>query len=199
MKQLIALLLAVLLLASIPCASFAAGTRQEVVPVEETVEEETDETPEYYWEDLEPYLEVLGLEGQFYSLTYFGLDMWVPDELEFQELTDEDIDNGMIAYATDADENWIFAVTNLVFEDKIKSLDEWQVILKEQEGIEESVICYVNDLIVLEYLMPEKDCFVCDLRVSDGSILEFVWAPFSDEAYAVNAGFMSNSLMDSND
>jgi hypothetical protein len=199
MKQLIALLLAVLLLASIPCASFAAGTRQEVVPVEETVEEETDETPEYYWEDLEPYLEVLGLEGQFYSLTYFGLDMWVPDELEFQELTDEDIDNGMIAYATDADENWIFAVTNLVYEDKIKSLDEWQVILKEQEGIEESVICYVNDLIVLEYLMPEKDCFVCDLRVSDGSILEFVWAPFSDEAYAVNAGFMSNSLMDSND
>ena len=34
-----------------------------------------------------------------------------------------------------------------------------------------------------------------DLRVIDGSILEFIWALFSDEAYAVKAGFMSNSIM----
>lgn len=199
MKKLIALLLAVLLLASIPSVAFAAGNKQAVAPAETPVEQETDDTPEYYWSDLEPYLEALGLEGQFYTFNYYGLDIWVPDELEFQELTDEDIENGMIAYATDEDENWIFAVTNLVYEQKIKSLYEWQDILKKYEGIEESVICYVNDLIVLEYLVPEKDCFVCDLRVSDGSILEFVWAPFSDQAYAVNTGFMSNSLMDTND
>ena len=34
-----------------------------------------------------------------------------------------------------------------------------------------------------------------DLRVIDGNILEFIWALFSDEAYAVKAGFMSNSIM----
>ena len=101
MKKLIALLLAVLLLASIPSVAFAAGNKQAVAPAETPVEQETDDTPEYYWSDLEPYLEALGLEGQFYTFNYYGLDIWVPDELEFQELTDEDIENGMIAYATD--------------------------------------------------------------------------------------------------
>ena len=195
MKKLIALLLAVLVLSMIPCAAYAEGDKQDVVPVDVPVEEGVDETPEYYWENIEPYLEIFGLEGQFYSLTYFGLDMWVPDGLEFQGLTDEEIEQGIVAYATDEDENWKFMVVNLVYDQQIESLEEWQDILREQEGIEESVICYVNDLIVLEYMMPEKDCFVCDLRVNDGSILEFIWQPFSDEAFAVNAGFMSNSLM----
>lgn len=195
MRKLISLLLVVLLLGAIPCAAFAAEEKQAVVPIEEPVEEEAAETPEYYWENVEPYMEALGLEGKFYSFEYFGLDMWVPDELEFQELTDEEIEEGMIAYATNADESWKFALVNLSYDEQIESLYEWQNILKEQEGIEESVICYVNDLIALQYLMPEKDCFICDLRVNDGSILEFVWEPFSDEAYAVNAGFMSNSLM----
>ena len=195
MKKLIALLLSVLMLISIPCVSFAEMKKQDVEPVEMPVEEETDETPEYYWEDLEPYVEALGLEGGFYSLRYFGLDMWVPDDMEFQELTDEAIDKGIIAYATDEDESRELMILNLVYDQQIESLYDWQDALKEQEGIENSVICYVNDLIVLEYMLPEKDCFVCDLRVTDGSILEFIWAPFSDEAYAVNAGFMSNSLM----
>lgn len=195
MKKLIALMLGILMLASIPCVAFAVVKKQDVEPVEVPVEEETDEIPEYYWENLEPYLEVLGLEGRFYSLTYFGLDMWMPDDLEFQDLTDEELEEGLIAYATDADENWKLMVVNLVYDQQIESLYEWQDILKEQEGIEDSVICYVNDLIVLEYMLPEKDCFVCDLRVNDGSILEFIWGPFSDEAYAVNTGFMSNSLM----
>ena len=195
MKKLIALLLSVLMLISIPCVSFAEMKKQDVEPVEMPAEEETDETPEYYWEDLEPYVEALGLEGGFYSLRYFGLDMWVPDDMEFQELTDEAIDKGIIAYATDEDESRELMILNLVYDQPIESLYDWQDALKEQEGIENSVICYVNDLIVLEYMLPEKDCFVCDLRVTDGSILEFIWAPFSDEAYAVNAGFMSNSLM----
>ena len=195
MKKLIALLLVVLMLASIPGAAFAAEAKQEVEPIETPVEEGADETPEYYWENLEPYLEVFGLEGQFYTLSYYGLDMWVPDGLEFQELSDEELEKGLIAYATDADENWVFEVVNLVYDQQIESLNEWQDILKEQEGIEESVLCYVNDLIVLEYMLPEKDCFVCDLRVNDGSILEFIWGPFSDETYAVITGFMSNSLM----
>ncbi len=195
MKKLIALLLSVLMLISIPCISFAETKKQDVEPVEMPVEEETDETPEYYWKDLEPYLEALGLEGRFYSLTYFGLDMWMPDDMEFQELTDEDIDQGIIAYAAGEDGDKELMIMNLVYEQPIESLYVWQDALKEQEGIENSVICYVNDLIVLEYMLPEKDCFVCDLRVTDGSILEFIWSPFSDEAYAVSAGFMSNSLM----
>ena len=195
MKKLIALLLGVLILASIPCVAFAEVKKQDVNPIETPVEEETNETPEYYWKDLEPYLEVLGLEGGFYSLGYFGLDFWVPNTLQFQELTDEELQNGQIAYATDADDSWKFIIVNLVYDQQVESLSEWQDMLKEQEGIEDSVICYVNDLVVLEYLLPEKDCLVCDLLVSDGSILEFIWWPFSDEVYALNAGFMSNSLM----
>lgn len=195
MKKLIALLLGVLMLAAIPGAAFAEGNDQNVVPIETPVEEAVDETPEYYWEKLSPYLETLGLEGQFYSLSDYGLDFWVPDALTFQELTEEDEERGVQAYATDADENWEFMIVNLAFEQEIESLNQWQEILKEQQGIEDSVICYVNDIIVLEYRMPEKDCFVCDLRVKDGSILEFVWRPFSDETFALNAGFMSNSIM----
>jgi hypothetical protein len=195
MKKLIALLLGILILASIPCVAFAEVNKQDVKPIETPVEEETNETPEYHWEDLEPYLKALGMEGIFYSLDYFGLDLWVPNALEFQELTDEELEKGQIAYATDADDNWRFIIVNLVYDQQIESLYEWQNLLKEQEGIADSVICYVNDLAVLEYLLPEKDCFVCDLLVSDGSILEFIWWPFSDEAFAVNAGFMSNSLM----
>ena len=49
MKKLIALLLAVLLLASIPSVAFAAGNKQAVAPAETPVEQETDDTPEYYW------------------------------------------------------------------------------------------------------------------------------------------------------
>ena len=195
MKKLIALLLGVLMLAAIPCAAFAEGNDQNVVPIETPVEEAVDETPEYYWETVAPYVEALGLEGQFYSLSDFGLDFWVPDALAFQELTEEDEDQGVQAYATDADENWEFMIVNLAFEQEIESLNQWQEILKEQQGIEDSVLCYVNDIIVLEYMMPEKDCFVCDMRVKDGSILEFVWRPFSDETFALNAGFMSNSIM----
>ena len=151
MKKLIALLLVMLTLALIPCAAYAEGEKQDVAPAEAPVEEAEDTIAEYYWKDIVPYLEAFGFEGKFYTLHYFGLDMWVPDALAFQELSDG------------------------------------------------SVLCYVNDLPVLEYLLPEKDCFVCDLHVNDGSILEFVWGPFSDGTYAVNAGFMSNSLMITSD
>ena len=195
MKKLLALLLVVLILSMIPCFAYAEGDKQDVVPVEAPVEEEEDKIPEYNWGDIVPYVEALGLEGKFYSLTYFGLDFWVPNELEFQALSDEELENGLVAYATDADENWKFAVAHRVYDQQIESLYAWQEILKEQAGVEGSVLCYVNDLFVLEYMLPEKDSFVCDLRVNDGSILEFMWAPFSDSTYAMDIGFMSNSLM----
>ena len=199
MKKLIALLLVMLTLALIPCAAYAEGEKQDVAPAEAPVEEAEDTIAEYYWKDLVPYLEAFGFEGKFYTLHYFGLDMWVPDALAFQELSDEDLERGVVAYATDEDENWKLVIVNLSFDQQIESLEEWKQILKEQEGIDGSVLCYVNDLPVLEYLLPEKDCFVCDLHVNDGSILEFVWGPFSDGTYAVNAGFMSNSLMITSD
>lgn len=195
MKKLIALLLGILILASLPCTAFAEAKKQDIEPIEAPVEEAADETPEYHWEDLAPYLESLGLEGRFYTLNYFGLDLWMPDALEFQELSDEDVEAGRVAFATDAGENVQFIIVNLVYEQQIESLYEWQDALSELEGIKESVICRVNDLDVLEYQLPEKDCFVCDLLVSDGSILEFIWWPFSDEVFALHAGFMSNSLM----
>ncbi len=47
MKKLIALMLGILMLASIPCAAFAVAKKQDVEPVEVPVEEETDEIPEY--------------------------------------------------------------------------------------------------------------------------------------------------------
>ena len=156
---------------------------------------ETTEIAEYHWEDFEPLLEQAGIPGDYYTFNSFDLQMWIPDVLEIEDVPDEDREQGIYVLAASEDEKYQMVIRRYAYENEIESIEEWQELLRDQMGIDESVICYVNGLKVLEYQDTENDVFFCDIHITDGSILEFIFKPFSNQDYATCIVFMVNSLM----
>lgn len=187
MKKYLAMLLAVLMLASLSSAAFAES------------QTETTEIAEYHWEDIESIVEESGVSGQFYTLNDYSVSFWVPDFLEFRDRTDEQIEEGYTAIASSADDHYQLVIRDYSYDQPVDSIEEWQEMLAEQLGIEESVICLVNGFKVLEYLDAENDVLFVDLHITDGSILEFAFTPFSDKDYSVCTGFMTMSIMPAED
>ena len=187
MKKSIALFLAVLLLTSFSSVALAEA------------QTETTEMPVYTWDEYEPLLEQAGIKGDYYTFDSFDLQMWIPEILELVDRTDEQIEQGFIALASSEDDQYQMVIRRYEYENPVESIEEWQELLKEQLGIDESVICLINGLKVLEYQDAENDAFVTDIHVNDGSILEFAFRPFSDHDYATCIVFMVNSVMPETD
>ncbi len=183
MKKLIAILLTLVILACFTTVAFAEAQTQ------------TTEIAEYHWDEYEPLLEQAGLQGDYYTFNSFDLQMWVPDFLKIVDVTEEEYDQGIIVIAMSEDQQYQMVIRTYEYENPVESIEEWQELLKEQMGLDETVICNVNGLKVLEYQDEENDAFISDIHITDGSILEFAFRPFSDHDYATCVVFMVNSVM----
>ena len=141
------------------------------------------------WTDVEE--QVAELDAAFVNIDQVGVKIWMPTILEAQELTDEDIADGYIAYFQTADESAAVGVTYTDVEGM--SLEDYaaEVAKVGGTGIENMT---VNGLNCIGYDLEENDTSVVAFATEAGYILEFSFAPVSDEGFAATVLLMVASI-----
>ncbi len=176
MKKIIALVLALVLALS------AVGAFAEAAP----------EQVELNWETVEPTLADFGLTGDFVTFEQIAVKLWVPASMTAVELTQEDIDNGFIAYFLDDDQT---AQISVVYVDVSgMSLEEYAAKLPELGATEIEAVT-INGLPAISYVLEENDCVCIAFATEAGYILEVTMAPKSVEGADIAWAIVGSSIM----
>ena len=145
------------------------------------------------WEDVSAMVEEAGISGDFYAVGDTGLCMWIPDDVFTEvELTDEDVENGFIAYLTTEDESAVVSVSYAQIEDV--TVDDYYGLVADVEGVEELEMDAVNGIAAVSYNLPEQDSWTVSFVDDEGYIYEFTFAPMSDEGFQQIAAIMAASI-----
>lgn len=157
MKKLLAVIVALMLLASAAIA----------------------EAPALSWSDFEPVLEAGGVTGQFYTFDEIAIKIWLPDGMNAVELTDEDKANGYIGYYMPEDQSATVAV--MYVDVNGMSLEEYGSYLSSEAGATEVEVGTVNGLPCVSYKLPEQDTVSVAFTTEAGYVLEVTCQPASEE------------------
>ena len=168
MKKLFSVILILVLLCSISVCAFA---EEKTAKEEKTV---------MNWEDAEKTMKKAGIKGDFVTLDEVEVKMWLPDTFQPVELTPEDLDSGYIAYY--ATEDSAAAIAVVYVDVGGMKLDEYLKALKDL-GIEDAEIVTVNGNEAVSYTLEDNDSASLSFATDQGYILEFTFAPRSDEAF----------------
>ena len=144
------------------------------------------------WETLEKELEGSSLEGDFVSIRELGLKMWLPDYMEEAELEDSLRDAGYLHYykAKGKDDT---AAVSYVDLDGV-TLAEYEEMVEDAGGINLQEVD-LNGLGALTYELKDSDLSAVSFVTQKGYVLEFLFYPVSDDAYADAVRFMTGSIM----
>ena len=138
-------------------------------------------TLELNWENVEPYLEVLGMEGDFYVYEEIGMQLWIPSGFEQVELDEDDIANGTIdLFLTEDDTSAI----RLQYFESLNWDDEKLISVLENVGASNITPVVLNGLYGYTYDLKETDTGALDFLIEGGDILEIAFGPVSDDANA---------------
>ena len=145
------------------------------------------------WEDVSAMVEEAGISGDFYAVGDSGLCMWIPDDVFTEvELTDEDVENGFMAYLATEDESAVVSVTYAQIEGI--DVDGYYEALTDTEGVEELEMDAINGIAAVSYEMPEQDSWTISFVDDEGYVYEFTFAPMSDEGFQQVAAIMAASI-----
>lgn len=165
MKKYLAMLLAVLLLASLSSAAFAESTTVEIDTVELSIDDWNYEG------------------GVTTTISNVGIKIWLPEYLVDgeQELTEEEESRGFLLKMEDVEGGPLaFAVAGLGAD--IESLEEYAAYLLTNDGYTSVKMADINDIPALVYYMPSLDTEAVAFHLNNNDILELYFTPAADEA-----------------
>ena len=168
-----------------------------VVMAEESTEStDSTEMTEVNWEEdiVTPgVFEDVIKDGRFVTFDEIAVQMWVPNVLEDVELTDEDKKDGYIGYYQSADGSYAAAV--MYVDVKGEDLEAYKTDLEGMDDVSNIADMVINGLSCVSYDMTETDTSAIAFTTNDGYILEFSFAPVSDEDFMSVASLMFCSIM----
>ena len=138
-----------------------------------------EETPALNWEDVVPVIEASGLSGQFYTFEDIAVKFWLPEGLNPVELSEEDTENGLIAYFMPDDESAAVSISYVNVDGA--SLEDYAAYLSGESDVTEVEAGTVNGFPCVSYKMPEKDSVNIAFTTELGYILEVSCTPVSEE------------------
>ena len=177
MKKLLVVVLAVMLL------TFATVSAQE-----------TQTVAEVNWNDVASYAEAVDPNGKFFLVADTGLKMWVPSWMESVELAEADMAEGMIVFLVSNDGN-TFAVVNYLDLEGATLEDGYEGLL-ELSNYKDVEMGVINGLKALSYTAVEEDMIGLSFVDTDGYMIQFLFYPASDEAFAQVAALMGASIQE---
>ena len=205
MKKLIAILLTLVLLSSLPVSAFAAKkkagpTNKTENSVEEktALEEEMSETFVFDWKESESVIQEIDLEGRFVSFKEIDAKVWLPDLYEECELTKEDLEDGYIGYymTEEPEDNGEYCIVDMLYWDAgCTSAEEYRNALLEW-GYDTAELVELNGYEAVMYLDDEDgyDYWAIALATESGNIFEVSVHPVSNEDYVAIAYVILSSV-----
>jgi hypothetical protein len=175
MKKIMLVVLAVLML------TFAAVSAQE-----------TETVVKLNWEDFAEVAVELDSDAQFFYVGDTGLAMWIPTAFHDVELTQEDVDAGMVAFLATEDAD---AFVTIMFMDlKGSTFDDVYANILADSTYTEVDKGVVNGLPAITYVYEEGDTMTLALINDEGGVLQFMFSPKSNEGFALVASIMMASI-----
>ena len=182
MKKRLALLLAVIMAVfSLGMVSFAKETN----------------VTEMSWSDGEQAVKESGIKGSFVTLDEIDIKFWIPNDYKPVKITDEEKEEGYIAYYENPKTNGVVSVMYVDLEGM--SLENYKKELKGMSDVKDIEDCIINDIKCIGYRMPEQDSLTLSYGTENGYILEFTFAPVTDEdddSIQIPAYIMSSIMED---
>ena len=166
MKKLIALVLALLMLGSVACAEGVSLSWEEVSEA------------------------AASIAGEFKTFEEISVKIWIPEVLKETELSDEDKASGYIGYFMTDDQTAAVAVQYVDVNGT--TLEDYQAMLAETEGVSEIEAGTVNGLPAVSYEYNGNG--VVAFTTEMGYILEVSCGPLSDEGFAAVAPIVICSI-----
>jgi hypothetical protein len=192
-NSILAFALVLALMLSLSVSAFAANTKKS------TAKADADEVTELNWEDFEEALEESELEGDFYTLNAVSAQFWVPSFFVQTELTDEDAEEGLIAYFDDGSEDSDYGFFVTYFDLEGATLEEYAEEIAEDKDYHDLEVLKINGLDAIGYTEDDKEMGVVFEYVSfvtdDGYLLTFTYWDFADEDYQALVAIMVASIM----
>ena len=204
MKKLIAILLTLAVLASLPVSAFAIkqpGTAKKTkIPAEEmtALEEEMSETVVFDWEESESIIQDIDLDGRFVTFDEIDAKVWLPDLYEECELTEEDLEEGYIGYymTAEPEDNGEYCIVDMLYFDAdCDSAEEYRDALLEW-GYDSAELVELNGYEAVMYLDEEDgyDYWAIALATESGNIFEVSVHPVSSDEYVAVAYVILSSV-----
>ena len=152
------------------------------------------ELMEIKWEDIAEGVEQSGIEGDFYSVSDVGLVMWIPSVLIENELTAEDMADGMILFLASEEGDGFMFVNYMDLEGA--TLEDAYEGLLEEPGYEDVEMGLINGLKALTYTAAEYDMMGLSFIDENGYMIQFLFFPMSNEGFAQLATIMAASIQE---
>lgn len=154
--------------------------------------QETATELEIKWEDVASVAGEVDPDGGFQPVSDTGLEMWFPSIFVEEEVTDEDLADGMVAFYSSVDAS-AFVAVNYIYLDGAELEDAYAGLLID-ENYEDVEMGFVNDLKVLSYEAVEEDMTGLSFIDTDGYMIQFLFYPASDEGFSAVAALMGASI-----
>ena len=134
-------------------------------------------------------------EGDFYSFNEIAVSMWIPDSLKETELTKDDRDNGYIGYFQS--EDGVRAAAVMYVNVGGEGLSSYKKELAEMDDVSAIRDMRINGIECISYDMKDADTSSIAFATKAGFIMEFSFAPMSDEDFSYLATIMAASIQPS--
>ncbi len=134
---------------------------------------------------------IANIEGEWVGYEGIDVDFFMPKTLAETELTDEQIDAGIIAIFTTADQSAAVAMNaNPANGATIATAFE---NLKAQEGMAEVALATINGLDAITYTVPAADVAGVVVIVNE-VVITFTFGPMSNADFVPTAGIILSSI-----
>ena len=144
------------------------------------------ETAELNWTDVAPILEAGGVTGDFYTFDAIAVKIFVPSDLQPQELPNENY----IGYFA-AEDGSALAVQYVNVNGA--SLEDYAAVLPEA-GAAEIEMGTLNGMPCVTYELPETKVICVAFATEAGYILEAVCGPYASDEEKTAAGMILASI-----
>ena len=144
------------------------------------------------WNDVAPVVESAGISGGFYSIEEMGLKIWLPDELNSVEVSEEDAAAGRYAVLTDADQSCALFIDAVNVEGM--TLDQ-AYNNAVANGMTEPEIVNVNGIDTLSYKDEANNTAAVVLVDTNCNMIIFSFLPINVEGAELVFGIIAASIM----
>ena len=131
-------------------------------------------------------------EGRFVQFDGVNCQMWIPNALQPEELTEEDLQRGYLGYYSTAERD---CIAGIIYSDAGgMTLEEYKNALSEDNAVSGITDVTLNGLYGIMYEIKDKDACCVSFTSDTGYVLEFTFAPMSDEGYSSVVACMIASI-----
>lgn len=148
------------------------------------------ETMTINWEDVD--IESSGIEGSYYTFDEVAIIVWIPDVLENLELTQEEVDNGLIGKFEVSDGS------AGVYVQYLTGAEGWDInnVVEnvQNAGAKDIELAVLNGIDAVTYTIEEVDANYVAMVSDSGNVLQFIFTPASDEDFLAVTGLIAASI-----